>query len=184
MQDQSCGGKSAEMQHQASQMVVQAKDVDITCNLLVPSDDDAEPIEEMACFKCNGSQVNKKGLRCRKCNGRGTIASRELSDLAGVIRQEVEEYCYTSFKKMFVDYLEDKSEKQENIVHEKVICDGCGADPIRGIRYMCSVCSDTDFCQKCMRSGVHSNHPLLKVRKPEHAPHKLICQYIPKGRPQ
>lgn len=42
---------------------------------------------------------------------------------------------------------------------------------------MCSVCGDTDFCQKCEREGVHSQHPLLKVRKPDQAPAKLICQY-------
>lgn len=147
MQDQGCDGLLTEMQNQASQMEVQVKDMNVTCDLLVPSDeDDAEGIEPVSCFKCNGSQVNKKGLPCRKCNGRGTIVSRELSDLAGMIKQEVEDYCYTSFKKLFEDYLALKTEKQNETVHEKVICDSCDVNPIVGIRYMCSVRADTDFC--------------------------------------
>jgi len=47
---------------------------------------------------------------------------------------------------MFVKYLNDKREEQDNTVHEGVICDGCEVNPIRGIRYMCSVRGDTDFC--------------------------------------
>ena len=42
---------------------------------------------------------------------------------------------------------------------------------------MCSVCSDTDFCGKCEKNGVHPQHPLLKIRKQAQAPTKLICQY-------
>lgn len=78
---------------------------------------------------------------------------------------------------MFIDYLKDKNEEQEKIRHENVVCDGCDANPIVGIRYMCSVCSDTDFCQNCEKNGVHAQHPLLKIRKTSHAPQKLICQY-------
>jgi hypothetical protein len=37
--------------------------------------------------------------------------------------------------------------------------------PIRGIRYMCSVCGDYDLCENCEQAGVHAHHPMLKVRK-------------------
>ena len=36
------------------------KDMDVTCDLLIPSDD--EEMEEVTCIKCNGTQMNKKGL--------------------------------------------------------------------------------------------------------------------------
>ena len=49
--------------------------------------------------------------------------------------------------------------------------------PIKGIRYMCSVCSNFDICENCERNGVHAGHAMLKIRKPEFAPAKLICQY-------
>ena len=166
------------MQSQASQMEVQMKEADVTCDLLIPSEEeDAVDLEEVPCIKCNGSQVNKKGLPCRKCNGRGTLVSKELSAVAQIVRQEVQDYCYTSFRKMFVDYLDDKSAEQEKTRHEGVICDGCEANPIVGVRYMCSVRSDTDFCQKCEKNGVHAQYPLLKIRKPSQAPKKLICQF-------
>jgi len=106
MKDAGCDGIITEMQNQASQMEVQVKDMNVTCDLLIPSDDDAEGIEEVTCIKCNGTQMNKKGLPCRKCNGRGTLVSRELSAMAALIRQEVEEYCYSSFKKLFSEHVE------------------------------------------------------------------------------
>jgi len=49
--------------------------------------------------------------------------------------------------------------------------------PIRGIRYMCSVRPNFDICERCEATGAHSQHALLKIRKPEWAPAKLICQY-------
>lgn len=68
-------------------MEVQVKEVDVTCDLLIPSDDeDAVDLEEVSCIKCCGTQMNKKGLPCRKCNGRGTLVSKELSAVAAIVR--------------------------------------------------------------------------------------------------
>lgn len=165
MRDMGCDGIVTHMQTQASQMEVQMKSVDVTCDLLIPSDGEEDPnVEEVTCIKCNGTQMNKKGLPCRKCNGTGTLVSRELSEVAAIVRQEVQEYCYQSFQKMFTDYLTEKKVKQAATVHDKVVCDGCEASPINGIRYMCTVCADTDFCETCERNGVHSQHALLKIR--------------------
>ena len=106
-----CDGILQEMQNQASQMEVQVKEQDVTCDLLIPSDDDEDAVdlEEVTCIKCNGTQMNRKGLPCRKCNGRGTLVSRELSAVASMVRQEVQEFLYTGFRRMFVDYLKDLS---------------------------------------------------------------------------
>lgn len=176
MRDMGCDGIITEMQNQASQMEVQVKDCDVTCDLLIPSDDeDAEGLEEIACIKCNGTQMNKKGLPCRKCNGRGTLVSRELSAMASIIRQEVQDYCYSSFKKLFSEYVEAKHAKQAEEVHENIACDGCDVSPIKGVRYMSSVQADTDFCQVCARKSANNQYPLVKVRKHGQAPHKLIC---------
>ena len=183
MRDMGCDGIITEMQNQASQMEVQVKDTDVTCDLLIPSDeDDVEGIEEVTCIKCNGTQMNKKGLPCRKCNGRGTLVSRELSAMAALIRQEVEDYCYSSFKKLFTEHVEKRQAGQAEEVHHGIICDGCEANPIKGVRYMSSVQADTDFCEVCARKIENNQYPLVKVRKHGQAPHKLICQYLPKGR--
>lgn len=66
---------------------------------------------------------------------------------------------------MFHDYLIKKQEEQKNTVFENIVCDGCEMTPVKGIRFMCSVCSNYDLCENCERAGVHSQHPMLKVRK-------------------
>lgn len=88
VRDQGCDGIQMTMQNQASQMEVEVKDCDVTCDLLIPSDGEEgqADLEEVSCIKCNGSQVNKKGLPCRKCNGRGTLVSKELSAVAAMVR--------------------------------------------------------------------------------------------------
>lgn len=76
-QDMGCDGEPAiKTVHNGNQMeeVKRANQVS-ECNILVPSDsneDEEECIEEhIDCFKCKGTQVNSKGLPCRKCNGTG-----------------------------------------------------------------------------------------------------------------
>jgi len=64
-------------------------------------------------------------------------------------------------------------------IHGSVSCDGCGAFPIVGTRYTCSVCPDYDLCSSCEDKGVHpAQHPLIKHRLAQDAPrvhHNIIC---------
>ena len=39
------------------------------------------------------------------------------------------------------------------VVHRGMCCDGCGASPIRGMRYKCACCADYDLCQECVRNA-------------------------------
>eukprot|EP00003_Mantamonas_plastica_P025215 TRINITY_DN488_c0_g1_i2.p1 TRINITY_DN488_c0_g1~~TRINITY_DN488_c0_g1_i2.p1 ORF type:complete len:468 (+),score=167.98 TRINITY_DN488_c0_g1_i2:1130-2533(+) len=55
-------------------------------------------------------------------------------------------------------------------IHYRVSCNGCGANPITGIRYKCNECHDYDLCETCEGNQVstqsHSvNHSMLKMRK-------------------
>lgn len=71
-------------------MQVQNCDQEASCSIIVPSDDDAEmndaTTEQISCFKCKGTQVNKKGLPCRKCNGTGTVSGHMYGDVLEVVR--------------------------------------------------------------------------------------------------
>lgn len=50
--------------------------------------------------------------------------------------------------------------------HDGIICDGCGMNPIRGIRYKCAICPDFDLCSSCEAKDVHTaSHPLLKIKQ-------------------
>ncbi|CCX07078.1 hypothetical protein FPQ18DRAFT_309915 [Pyronema domesticum] len=61
------------------------------------------------------------------------------------------------------------------VVHTGVYCDGviCAAGKqsscIRGARYKCAICPDTDFCGTCEASPINTHnptHPLIKFRTP------------------
>ncbi|KHJ80293.1 zinc finger, ZZ type, partial [Oesophagostomum dentatum] len=51
-------------------------------------------------------------------------------------------------------------------VHRNVVCDVCDAPFIVGTRYKCIVCDDFDLCQNCERTGVHSNHGMVRIVDP------------------
>lgn len=60
-------------------------------------------------------------------------------------------------------------------VHEYVICDGCGANPISGTRYKCYECPDFDLCEKCQFDDTldhDESHPFIKIEKP-HTPAEI-----------
>ena len=43
-------------------------------------------------------------------------------------------------------------------------CDGCDVFRPRGIRYVCTECDNTDFCQKCVDEDVHMEHALIQIK--------------------
>jgi len=147
-------GLTTETKAQGSQMTTTVTDAQANCQLIVPDEDENEEagVEEITCIKCNGSQVNKKGLPCRKCGGSGVLSSKELAAIAITVREEVRDYCYKSFQNMFKDFLEKKRAEQAEVLHDNFICDGCNMSPIKGVRYMCSVCSNYDICENCERN--------------------------------
>lgn len=95
-----------------------------------------------------------------------------------VVRGEIKEYCNRTFPGLIKDYLKKKAEDQAQVEHPEFICDNCGMDPIKGIRFKCSVRPDFDLCEKCEAQGTHE-HPFLKIRHPSQAPNSFLCQYNP-----
>jgi len=56
----------------------------------------------------------------------------------------------------------------QNEFHEGVACDECNQQPIKGIRYKCSVCANYDLCSTCEAKSAHAvNHPFIKIH-PSH----------------
>lgn len=70
---------------------------------------------------------------------------------------------------------EQEQEDESPAVHTRVICDGCGCNPIIGIRYKCAVRDDFDLCESCESSGEHDQgHPMLKINTPAQAPAAIM----------
>merc|ERR1712013_685232 len=59
---------------------------------------------------------------------------------------------------------DNASEKQVNI-HPGAMCDGCQGK-VFGFRYKCLVCEDFDLCKDCEFSGVHPEHPMIRISNP------------------
>jgi len=76
---------------------------------------------------------------------------------------------------MLSEFMVDKRTKQAEMEHKGFECDGCGVNPIKGIRFKCSVHPDYDLCEECEAKGTYSKHPMLKIRDPSFAPAQLIC---------
>lgn len=70
------------------------------------------------------------------------------------------------------------------IIHRRVTCNSCGANPLRGtyhhhhhhhrtgIRYKCLNCPDYDLCCRCEAMGKHNkSHVFIKVRHHHHHHH-------------
>ena len=45
-------------------------------------------------------------------------------------------------------------------VHQRVQCDGCGANPMTGVRYKCRTCPNYDLCRNCYGTR-HLHHKFL-----------------------
>lgn len=44
------------------------------------------------------------------------------------------------------------------------ICDGCSRRNPPGMRYVCSMCYDKDFCEACVAKDVHIEHALIQLK--------------------
>jgi hypothetical protein len=62
---------------------------------------------------------------------------------------------------------------QQQVVHNGICCNGCGVNPIRGIRYKCSVRKNYDLCSQC-EERLGDEYALLKLREAGTAPDVMV----------
>ncbi|KAK3104827.1 hypothetical protein FSP39_011109 [Pinctada imbricata] len=50
------------------------------------------------------------------------------------------------------------------ILHSTIICDGCGEEKVKGMRWKCTTCDDFDLCTKCYMGDEHDmTHPFVRI---------------------
>merc|ERR1711963_39037 len=47
--------------------------------------------------------------------------------------------------------------------HHGFKCDGCGMDPLIGLRFRCLVCPDYDLCNSCKFNSIHHQHAFKRI---------------------
>ena len=63
--------------------------------------------------------------------------------------------------------LSSKVDKSNQLSIHNVLCRGCSAFPIKGIRYKCTICNSFDYCEECeMKHAEMHKHPFYKIRFP------------------
>ncbi|XP_002737931.1 sequestosome-1-like [Saccoglossus kowalevskii] len=90
-------------------------------------------------------------------------SDEELVDALGQLSEDIfRVYIKLTGKKVS----HDESKCGEKVLHPGVICDGCEGR-IFGPRFKCAVCPDYDLCKGCEEKGLHPDHEMIKIRKPQ-----------------
>jgi len=131
-----------------------------------------------------------KGIKKGKKGGKQGIPRKALKNL---INNELQ----TQSKEVFGELLRSKDlcgalpkdeddelyeDPQNEVLHHNVACDGCGMEPIKGIRYKCSIRKNFDLCETC-EERLPNEYPMLKIRKAGGAPDVLI-NMLPESAPE
>jgi len=94
-----------------------------------------------------------------------------LNDPSSVNLEEITKKIKTEATSKKVERVERKASNLSE--HKHVICDGCKANPIIGVRYKCSVCEDFDYCENCEQTVEHP-HPFLKIKHHSQRPKAIL----------
>ena len=115
------------------------------------------------------------GCKGKRGGKRGDHMNRKA--LKNLIQMELEKQSKHVFKQIVSEHnVADQNADEESkdgktgetdgqVVHKNVVCNGCGVNPIVGIRYKCAVRKNFDFCASC-EEMMPSNYPFLKIKDP------------------
>jgi len=113
----------------------------------------------LRCNGCDGSLNNRTRYECLECQ----------SSVCEACKDEGDEGHNPSHLMLRIP------KARQDVVHERIACDGCGSSPIKGIRYKCLDCNDYDSCEVCKNTNQLGNTT-------EHAAsHRMLCILHPAG---
>ena len=75
-------------------------------NNLEDSDSSSDSVDLVECYKCKGTTLNKRGEKCKKCNGSGQINNKYFKDFKKILSSQVNKYCNKEYDKLKTSILE------------------------------------------------------------------------------
>ena len=94
------------------------------------------------------------------------LVKSKMKDLENNIIQDI----YKSIKTQLninEEKINNLNLNQQDRIHNNIICNNCGKENIKGIRYKCAQCPNFDLCDNCEKFCQHDvNHIFIKIRKP------------------
>lgn len=106
----------------------------------------------------------------KQLNSIEDLITKKIKDLTAELVKETNMGISTILENSRFERIKEFEEKKENkkicvSIHNGVICNGCYMNPIKGLRYKCSICPQFNYCQKCeMKLGESHKHPFIKLR--------------------
>lgn len=130
---------------------VQLMDMDMAFYHHEPLQNDAQPNRpEQIALALNSATIQmdrNRGLSTRRSSTKDQADGQNILDLLYRIAEE--QAKWTGYQ------------------HRGVECNGCGTQPVRGIRYHCANCWDYDLCEICEHQQIHNKtHVFYKIRIP------------------
>jgi len=134
--------------------------------------------EEESPSEDSDEQISSKGKKGQgKNKGKKNFGGLPKKSFKKLIKKELDKQCHDIFNDMMkskvIEGEDDQINSKNQVVHQHVACDGSDAEPIKGIRYKCSICKNFDFCATCEERRGH-DHPFLKIYKPEQVPKAMF----------
>ena len=106
----------------------------------------------------------------KQLNSIEDLIAKKIKDLTAELVKETNMGISTILENSKFERIKEFEDKKENkkicvSIHNKITCNGCNMNPIKGLRYKCSICPQFNYCQKCeMKFGESHKHPLIKLR--------------------
>lgn len=109
-------------------------------------------------------EIKENDLNVSTCEtGRSTMTIDMKDEIQKMIQERVKEELMRSGLSTTAPVEEDKCDT----VHTGFSCDGCGINPIKGVRFHSLVKQNFDLCAKCEKK-MHQEHPMIRFRKNTH----------------
>ena len=96
-----------------------------------------------------------------------SMVKEKMKQLEDNLVEKLYRNLQNEIKKEKTLIIEDNNKELSNNIHKGIVCNMCGIENIKGIRYKCAQCSNFNLCNNCEKEYNHDiNHIMIKIRNP------------------